>query len=358
MSLVRRARSAPVAYATSRALGSGMGQLIRHAARSYKRRRTGAPAKSESAFASAAPLTGQFDYKTDYRKRRVSRRRRRVFKRRRKWRRKVVNTVRNANVGTTHVLRRDAAVLNSGANLTDACSFGLYGQNGTTNTGSVATAGGLNTCCDVRELFREISSVDWDNALSNDTVAKHHKIYSMHATMEMTLRNRGTNDAIVEAYFIRGTRPTFSGTDANPTNIYAQAFNKMNTAVDPNTGNTFDPLTNGFKEVGITPFQAPWFCRHFKIYKRTKFRIPPGNEVSFVIHDRRPRVFVTATARTRATDKSYHGVLFQQFGSPSLGGGAETLALPTSIDYLSVRRYRIKLMRDNLPMVTLDVPGS
>lgn len=346
MALVRRRANLPVARAA--ALGRAMGYLAKGASRAYKRRRTGNPPKNESAFADSTPLTGQFDYKTDYRKRRIGRRRRRIIKRKRKWRRKVVNTVRNADVGSTQILRKSAGYLAPNADNSDACSFGLYGQNGTVTDG-------LNSCSDIREIFREISETDWSAALNNSE-SQHHKIYAMHATMEMTVRNNGTNDAILEAYFIRGTRPTHSG-DVNPTQMYADSFAKEALASDPNTGNTFDSKPN-FKTIGITPFQAPWFCRHYKIYKRQKFRLPPGNEVSFIMHDRKPRTFIMDQSRTRATDKNFHGVLFQQQGPPNYNDSNSQQALPSQLTYLSIRRYRIKMFRDNLPKIALDASGS
>lgn len=345
MSLVRRSR-APLTYATASALGRGMGYLMRNAKSSYKRRRTDRNA-GPSAQVESTPLTGQFDYKTDYRKRRIGRRRRRVIRRKRKWRRKVVNTVRNANVGSTHLIKRSIARLTSGSSLSNAVTYGLYGMNGTTTDD-------FNSTADIREFFREISETDWQNAL-NDQPSQHHKIYSMHATMEMTIRNTGPNDVLIEAYFIRGTRRTQGGT--NPTALYADGFAKAALATDPNTGNSFDAKL-AFSTVGTTPFQSPWFCRHYNIYKRQKFRIPPGNEVNMVIHDRKPRVFTMDNTRTASTDKSYHGILFQQQGSPFSTEGSDNLALATEVTYLSVRRYRVKMFRDNLPKTAIDFSGS
>lgn len=351
MALVRR-RATPVATAAS--LGRAMGYLAKNYV-SRKRRRTGNPAPKQM-LADSAPLTGQFDYKTDYRKRRIGRRRRRVIKRKRRWRRKVVNTVRNANVGSTQILKRSLGVLNNAPGFSDACSYGLYGLNG--NQSQL-----LNSNADIREFFREISNVDWNNTIL-PIPSQNHKIYSMHATMEMTVRNRGTNDAIIEAYYIRGRKPAPYTTDSisgdpngSPVQVYADSFAKMALASDPNTGNTFDSKP-GFTSVGITPFQAPNFCRHYLIYKRQKFRIPPGNEISITIHDRKPRTFDMMTSQNRHTDRNYHGILFQQQGSPDDDGTNQTPSVATSCTYLSVRRYRIKMFRDNLEKTAFDVSGS
>lgn len=353
MALVRhRRRPLPVAAAAT--LGKAMGYLAKNAPRAYKRRRTGNPAPA--AMADTSPLTGQFDYKTDYRKRRIGRRRRRVIKRKRRWRRKVVNTVRNANVGSTQIHKISLGLLNTGSGLSDACSFGLYGQNG--NQSAL-----LNSNADIREFFREISNTDWNNQITT-AASQNHKIYAMHATMEMTIRNRGTTDAIIEAYYIRGRRPapvTLDSVTGNPNGspvqVYADAFAKMALASDPNTGNSFDAKPT-FKTVGITPFQAPNFCRHYNIYKRQKFRVPPGNEISMMIHDRRPRTFTMMNSQNRHTDRSYHGILFQQQGSPDDDGATQTSAQVTSVTYMSIRRYRIKMFRDNLEKTATDISGS
>lgn len=326
------------------ATGAAANYALNYAARRFKSKlRARYSSQPES-----TPLTGQYDYKVDYRKRRLGYRKRRAVKRRYRWRRKVVNTVRNANTGTTHIVRRSLFELLTTSSTSDAVTFGLYGQNGT--TGDLA-----NPTADIREMFREISETDWQDMYAPGVNSRHHKIYSMHATMEMTIRNVGETDALIEAYYIRGTKATPGG--FNPTGIYAESFNKAGIAVAPNTGNVFDAKLS-FTTVGTTPFQAPWFCQHFKVTKRVKFRVPPGNEINLVIHDPKPRTFDMALARMRSTDKSYSGILFQQQGSPSTQGDVDTLALPTTVTYLSIRRYRIKMLRDDLDMTALDSSGA
>lgn len=76
----KRRRTAGAAAGMA-ALGRLVGTQIR------KRARAGAVTRLRSAAPSAdsSPLTGQYDYKVDYAKRRLTPRRRRVFKARRKW---------------------------------------------------------------------------------------------------------------------------------------------------------------------------------------------------------------------------------------------------------------------------------
>lgn len=315
----------------------------------YARSRSKAANFSARSQQQSAPLTGQFDYKTDYSKRRLTRRRRRVVKRKRKWRRKVVNTVRNANVGSTHIVRRSLFNNISLESQSNAVTYGMYGLNGTTNDTDNSTA-------DMREIFREISETDW---ASTDTgsAGQLHKIYSMHATMEITIRNVGAFEALLEAYYIRGSRRTRLGT--NPTNFYAEGFAKAEIASDPNTGNTFDSKL-AFTTVGTTPFQSPLFCQNFNIYKRQKFKIPAGGEINMVIHNPKSKVFRMDYTKSASTDRSYHGILFQHQGSPGLNL-AETAfvnARSSSLLFFAVRRYRIKMFRDNLPKTALDNSGA
>lgn len=90
-----------------------------------------------------------------------------------------------------------------------------------------------------------------------------------------------------------------------------------------------------------------------------KARRPYGQILKpLAVHDAKSRTFDMPLARMRSTDKSYSGILFQQQGSPSTQGDVDTLALPTVVTYLSIRRYRIKMLRDDLDMTALDPSGS
>jgi len=342
-----------MAMVRRRATGSGYAALARLASnygiKAYKRYRSGAR-KAEPRRATAQntePLTGQFDYKTDYRKRRLSRRVIRKVKKRRRWNRKVVNTVRNANVGSTHIIRRALCGLTADTNTSNSVCFGMYGLNGTSTDV-------FNPTADIAEIFKEIDITAFNNSTNPSVALPLHKIYSMHCTMELTARNTGNADAIIEVYFIRGTRR--SPPNLNPVSIYADGFTKAQLASDPNTGNSFDAKLT-FSTVGTTPFQSPLFCQHYRIYKRQKFRVPQGNEINIVLHDNKPRTYRMDQVFTASTDRSYHGVLIQQQGPPS-AAGAETYALPTAVTYSSIRRYRLKMFRDNLPKTAIDVSGT
>lgn len=285
-------------------------------------------------------MTAQHDAKTDYSKRRVSKKKRWIQRKRYKRTRRMINTVRAANVGTTHIVRRSLGLITTAAGVSNAVSYGLYGLNGTsTDT--------FNTTNDIGEFFKEMDATSWAATNAPLTESQNHKIYTYHATAEYTIRNTGNEDVIIEAYFIRG-RKSLNTNWLDPCYTYFQGFNKQALATDPNTGNAFDTQLAA-TQIGVTPFQNSLWCRHFRIYKRQKFRIAPDQEVSFVITDRRRRTFTMDRARTFSTDSNYNGVLFQQQGPPDATGGVETPAIASSVTYMVARRYRLKMFRDNLP---------
>lgn len=286
---------------------------------------------------SSAPLTGHFDYKTDYRKRRLTRGRRRVIRRRRKWTRRILKTVREGTIGSSHIIRRSFAPdISTPAGESRSVSWTLYGVNGT-NTPN------LNTTNDVGQSMYEISNTDWSNWSFTSLSSVDHKIHAYHGTMETTIVNTGGYDALVEVYFIRARGRQAEGW-GSPNNVYQTGFLKQSSTIDPDTGNQVGtPLTPN--ELGVTPFQNALFCRMFNIYKRQKFRIPAnGGEISFTTHDRRPRTYSLSTVRPNAWDRGTSGILVQWQGVAlgSVGAEVPTPAAPTTLAFQVVRRYRFK----------------
>lgn len=323
------------AYEVTRRLASG----------AMKRRRMDQGGRFRSPLSSSAPLTGHFDYKTDYRKRRLTRRRRRVIRRRRKWRRRVVKAVRESTLGSAHIIRRSfASDQNSPDGLSNSVSWTLYGLNGFNNPN-------LNTTNDIGQSMFEAAGPDWTNWTSTTLASVNHKIHAYHGTMEVTIVNAGGNDALVEVYFIRA-RSREDEAWLSPNNVYNVGFLKQKETREPDTGlQVGTPLTP--TELGVTPFQNALFCRKFNIYKRQKFRIPGnGGEVSFVMHDRKPRTYTMSSVRQYAWDRGTSGILVQWQGvalGSSAGGEPATPALPTTLSFNVTRRYRFKFARDDTP---------
>lgn len=286
-------------------------------------------------------ITGQHDFKTDYRRKRLSRRARRIKRSRYRRTRRLVRTIRNFNVGSTHINKTNMTLVTNTSGSTASTCYGLYGLNGSSTA--------ANTTNDMGIIFNAFDTAAW-NGQGGTTDVVDFKIYSHHATAEYTIRNSSTtDDAIIEAYFIRGRAPANKAYYGNPADVYADAFHKQADARNPDTAATIGTAMD-FSDVGVTPFQAVQFCRLFSIYKRQKFRIPPGNEVSFVLIDRKPKTMRMDQSFNNSTDRNYHGVLFQQYGSPQAAGATPTKSTAVPVTYMCTRRYRIKMFRDNYPM--------
>jgi len=291
----------------------------------------------------SAPLTGQFDFKTDYRRRRLTRRQRFRFRKRRRRNARMVRTIREATIGSTHIVRRHV-VGNLASTLggSGIASAGLYGLNGTPDD--------ANNANDVGSIFTDLDSAAWSGANNPLVVSPDHKLRYMHATMEVTVSNTGDQDVLLEAYYIRGRRPVASEW-GNPGLFYVNSFNKQGRAEDPETGADIGGSELNATQIGVTPFQSASFCRNYNIYKRQKFRIPPGNEINVIIHDRRPHTFLMPGTRNNSTDSRYHGILFQWQGTAGVVAGSNpvlyTAAQATQITMLVVKRFRLKMVTDD-----------
>lgn len=287
----------------------------------------------------STPLTNQYDYKIDYVKRRGTK----AGYRRRRFSRRINNIVRNGMVGTTHILRRSTARLTTTENISNAVCYGLNGLNG-------VSSDDFNPTSDIGNILLEMDPASWAAIDSDSNETRNQRLYVHSCTMEMTIRNTGTTDAVIEAYFIRGRRLyNKSGADS-PVGLYFQGFNNQAAAANPDnpTESSMGIPQLQASDIGVTPFQNQRFCQNYNIVKRMKFVIPPGGEISHVLQGP-SGVFRTAYAKNGITDKKYYGVLYQQQGAPTQSTtGVPLLATGTDVNYLSVRRYRCKLLQNNL----------
>lgn len=313
----------------------------RLASGAVKRRRMDVSRQSAAqSGSSSAPLTGNFDYKTDYRKRRLTRYRRRRVRRQRKWTRRVVKAVRENTLGSAHILRRSyAADLLAGENMSNSASYMMYSLTGNTNLN-------VDPNNDVAQVLYEGAPTDWNNWESTSLTSVNHKLHAYHGTMEVNIVNTSGADAWVEVYFIRARR---RGEAAwiSPNYVYNQGFKRQKPTIEPDTG-AFVGAELVPTELGVTPFQNSLFCSMFNIYKRQKFRVPAGGEVSFTMHDPRPRTYTIAGVKPYAWDRGTSGVLIQWQGV-ARGGEFPVASAASALSFNVVRRYRYKFSRDDTP---------
>lgn len=319
------------------ALSSGKRTRGRYRVKSRRRRRT----------RESDPLTGQYDYKQDYGKKRETRRSRGY----RRFSRKITKIVRNDMVGTTHIVRRAIATLVTGVNISDAVCFGLNGMNG-------ISGDTFNPTSDLGNIMYEMDRTSWDNVDTSTLQTKNQRLYVHSCTMEMTLRNTADVDALVEAYFIRGrTRYVRGNVADSPVGLYFSGFNNQGLAENPDGSGTFPDNQLAASTIGVTPWQNQRFCQNYTIVKRIKFRIPPGAEVNHVIQGP-SGVYRDSYVKNTITDRKYYGILYQQQGSPARNSGIDVQAQSCQVTYLSVRRYRVKMLANNLAMDAFDASNN
>lgn len=277
------------------------------------------------------PLTNQRDFKVDYVRRRPNRRK---LRRRRRWAARVTRQIHLSQHGRQQVLRQYLQQWTSLAGETETHSLQLYGSDGTTT--------GADESADLREFFRESNDTEWDQALNplTDTNSTTRMRF-VSANMEVTIRNVGSeNDVIVTAYQWRARRdmPNAVG---NPRAAYELGLLKTGVITDPdNPTNPWDTKLQ-LTDPGSTPFHSSFFCRHFVILKRTKYRIPPGDEINIMLKDTRMRTIPLHRAIGRTTLGGHsQGILFEYMGTPGLlGGVTPTLATSSQLVVTAFRRY-------------------
>lgn len=281
---------------------------------------------------SSAPLTGHHDFKTDYVKKRPSRRTRRNIKRKTQWRKSIIKTVRESTVGSSHVIRRSfQGSITSAVDASNSFSYMMYGLNGESNTN-------INTTNDIGATLFAGAGTAWTNWNSTTLTAVDHKLYSQHASLEFNMSNTGTTDLWAEVYYIRARRRV-EAVWLSPNTIFNQGFLKQGVTIEPDTINVIGTELVP-TELGVTPFQNALFTRNFLITKRQKFRIPVGDEISFVLNDRRSRTFSIQSSKPYAWDKSTTGIFVQFYGVSTNANAAAAAQVATTC----TRRYRMKFM--------------
>lgn len=339
----------------------------------FKRRKTsnmGFARKSSSSMRTngdSRPITTQNDAVVDFRSRKRNRRGGKRAKRAKKFRRRVSNVIQQ-QYPNNRVLHQSVMRLTSAQDATSSCCYQLYGGDGIRDKD-------VNPCSDLRHMFIESLSgrgfgtttgTPADRALEFDqqtdqtfpgtqTELGDPRIFFSKGLMETTFRNtHATNDCIVEVYqyvtrresqtgVIGGTTPGFN----SPVDAYAAGFRKMHTIQSENTGTLAAHISGGpvqtYNAVGTTPFQSQLFTKYFRILKRTRYRLSPGQEASFVHHFPRHFSLLASQVRGRSCLKGLtHGFIFQIQGSPGIVAALPTLALPADVTFTNIRHYNIK----------------
>lgn len=314
-------------------------------------------------------VTAQHDVSVDFKSRNRPRTRRakRKWRRVKSWRRRV-SRVLTSQYPNNRIMHQSVFRIQTVENKTDCASYQLYGADG--NRDAL-----VNPCSDLRHVFIESLSglgygtgtgtaadkaLEFDNQENSFTGTRTElsdpRILFSKGVMESTMRNVGTNDCIIEVYqFIcRKSAPstivgaTIQPGTASPTDLYSAGFLKSrqveSEAASSSGGHVVGGPVIGFKDVGSTPFQSRLFTKFFRIIKRTRYRLAPGTEASFVHKfPKRFSLYATQVKGRMALAGITSGFLYQIQGCPGVGSdGNAKMALPADLIMTNVRHYNIQ----------------
>jgi len=316
------------------------------------------------------PLTTQHDYKVDYTRRKRTRRLKRRIRRGKKFTRRVVNSYMRYTTSPKHVAKL--------AQFTRTCDINESNYFATLLHTSDGTFTGDNPQADWREFFREGSTenaVGWDNIADPiagpqfpDVNRRNRAIRCNTSAMELTIRNVGATSALVNVYRVVCKRNLpFVGFELE--SLYSQGFTysgRITEVTQPVEGTGNDGVAPPYgmwdaqmrpEQLTSTPFQSNLFCKHFTIYRRTKYQLAPGEEFSLLLKDNRPKyVNMTRMRGNSFVARMTHGYFIDFQGVPSLfqdppAAGSDTATLCVQ----KMVRYSLNMLPEKRTATSFDV---
>lgn len=357
MSMVRRPRHRAI-------IGSRVvGTLARYAYKRYKRSAPKQPNVAPAATAGDNPLTTQHDFKVDYKRRKRTRRLRRRIKRGRRFTRRVVNSFMRATESTKKVAKLALFTRNCPNNQSNYFGCLLHTTDGQFT--------GDNPQADWREFFIEGSVENrrgWDD-MGNPVVGPLYPNVSergramrcVSANMELMIRNTGTYAAIVNVYRVVCKR-TYPFGGQNIETMYDQGFvrsgrvTEIDQPVETTPVGMWDAQMRS-TDLTSTPFQSFIFTRHWTIYRRTKYQLAPGEEISLMLKETRPKIINMVRVRANSSVKGLtHGYFIDFQGVPIYD--MQTVSAPAQISVQKMVRYAFTMMPEKRPSTSFDVQDA
>lgn len=242
-----------------------------------------------------APITGESDFRTTYR--------RKPFPRRRKkqWIRftKKVKHVLHKQVAKKSIVYVKALDFASTDN-----------KQGVSSAHTVLASNGVGPSAD--DISYVFDRVLQEELVSTPGLAKDNLKCVITGWLSETqvINTSATSTAYIDMYYWRciGNVPNSLG---SVTQVLTDGFADIN-SVPPAGGSPLDLL-----DYGVTPFQCPQFSKHFKVWKKTRVKLAPGGVTQ--IETRSGKDYV----RTWSHDEHYsflrgvsEGVYFIAYGTP------------------------------------------
>lgn len=275
------------------------------------------------------PVTGQFDYKTDYVRKRMPRRRRKRWLR---FRRKV-QYINDKGLGLkSHIVSFEQKLT------TTAITSNAFGE-------ELFSCDGKSNHKDLGDIARNALGAAFNNQQITAAGPSHSKsIHFESANMEVSIHNTGLNTVVLEVYHVRCRKDGLQFSDGSFNEMlgyYRQGFLKTEQIEDPDTGTILPGASLiAFDTPGTTPFQCPMFCSYFQVLKREKFTIPVGGLIQKSLRIPKNRWLNIDNLRSKNVLRGWtEGFLFQFQGVPQDEFGVPEPASPTTLNIFTVRRY-------------------
>lgn len=226
-----------------------------------------------------SPVTNQYDVRTQYTSKRMSKQRRRRIKRFKR----LALKINTADMAQQTQVFLDSRVVAGALNSQGYTGFLTYGPNGTAN---------LND--DARQVF-----------LTNYGVAgtaAELMFKSCYMDIELVNTTVAGTTVVVDAYYVVCRKNVNNGNWGNLEQSFTTGFTEMNTITG---GTTISAVTPG-----VAPFDAPNFCEKFKIYKKQRLVLSGGQVASFVIKDNKPKKIESTDVTQNTLLRGQKGILF------------------------------------------------
>jgi len=249
----------------------------------------------------SAPVTNQFDVRTQYVGKRQSRQRRRRQKKFKKFAERVKQSDAALRVQTFIYNYWASAAADAQA----YHGFLLGGPNGTA---------GLND--DLRILF---------NLDANTSNPSNTQLNFKSMVMDIEVVNTSEVTVIVDAYYVLCRKMVSNSGYGNLQQAFTEATSEMSTFTGGTNISAATP--------GISPFDIPNFCEKFIITKKQRLILSPGQVSSFVVKDTKRRKIESTDSNEYTLLKGQKGVLFVFSAAVT-----NTLDIPSSELSFSVNR--------------------
>lgn len=284
----------------------------------------------------SAPVTSQHEYKTLYRKKRMP------YRKRKQWVSfvKKSTAVQMKNIALQTFVISQNMNLPSPVNATRTLSMTINSINGNIgSSGSYAPpttfTPGIGITNDIARIIQAENSREGFLNPNNDQLT----IMVESVTMDIAIRNvAGTTGTLLELYYFVA-RKDLEDDEAgytSPEEYYIRSFNADNKET---VGTTVNDTT-----LGITPFNASYFCKFFKITKKVRIQLQSGESTHLQIRDARNYIVSGAKIRHNMGEKyRLKGILIQGTGQPATS--VFTTEQNCSVTVTKVYNYRI--IKDN-----------